>query len=496
MNIALNPKYAIRNGKSSSFICLVDQTREDQINLIPAVTQVPPLYGYILSKCDGRDLNEISEDIFAEIGIKPNLASCLSKLINNEKMQELKTANGRAVFPPFILIENKKEQTPSLQKKNRIYYDESFHPLNVFVPSRPTVPIDITIMLTSKCQTDCIYCYADRSRKIDFELDKIMALLDECNEIGVINVSLSGGDIFAYKDWKKVMKKMYDYQYSSFISTKIPLTLEDIRFLKEIGIEEIQFSLDSADPQELKKILKVDHKYIDRVKEMLRSCESNNIKVNIKTILTKYNSIIDNIDVLYKTIREFNINSWSILPVFYSTYKGSFEDYRPSLSALNDIANYITRVKNEAGFIIQARILSEKIKKPVCYSDTGEFVTKNTGCVVAAYSLSLNVYGKVTVCEMLYNEGEFHFGNVHKQTIKEIWESEKIMDFYNFSIQGLPRNEENPCTTCADFKLCKVGNVKRVCIVDVVRAYGPEKWDYPDPRCPRAPECDKSILML
>lgn len=45
---------------------------------------------------------------------------------------------------------------------------------------------------------------------------------------------------------------------------------------------------------------------------------------------------------------------------------------------------------------------------------------------------------------------------------------------------------ESKCRTCRDFEDCfKYGNR---CWSDIIKAYGKECWDYPDPRCKLAPE--------
>lgn len=59
------------------------------------------------------------------------------------------------------------------------------------------------------------------------------------------NLALTGGDIFAFPDWKEVIRKVGQYGFTPLLSTKIPLKEDDIYFLKESGIKFLQFSLDS-----------------------------------------------------------------------------------------------------------------------------------------------------------------------------------------------------------------------------------------------------------
>lgn len=82
------------------------------------------------------------------------------------------------------------------------------------------------------------------------------------------NLALTGGDIFAFPDWKEVIRKVGQYGFTPLLSTKIPLKEDDIYFLKESGIKFLQFSLDSIFPSTLQTMVRVKEDYIDNVKQM------------------------------------------------------------------------------------------------------------------------------------------------------------------------------------------------------------------------------------
>lgn len=74
------------------------------------------------------------------------------------------------------------------------------------------------------------------------------------------NLALTGGDIFAFPDWKEVIRKVGQYGFTPLLSTKIPL--------KESGIKFLQFSLDSIFTSTLQTMVRVKEDYIDNVKQM------------------------------------------------------------------------------------------------------------------------------------------------------------------------------------------------------------------------------------
>lgn len=79
---------------------------------------------------------------------------------------------------------------------------------------RPRVPIDVNIMVTTKCTTNCCYCYA--KRKFDYELSstEIINIIENCYNLGVVNLNLTGGDILQ----ERIGRRFYLQQESLAIT--------------------------------------------------------------------------------------------------------------------------------------------------------------------------------------------------------------------------------------------------------------------------------------
>jgi radical SAM protein with 4Fe4S-binding SPASM domain len=91
--------------------------------------------------------------------------------------------------------------------------------------------------------------------------------------------------------------------------------------------------------------------------------------------------------------------------------------------------------------------------------------------------------GKVTLCEQLYWHPFFLLGDLNRQSIMEMWHSEKALSLWNFSQEEV--RDVSPCKTCEAFDGCRrgLGN----CWRQAIAAYGPENYDFPSPDCPKAP---------
>lgn len=488
--VYLNPIYGVRNERTSSFVYVADHSYETILKKLPSCVEIPPLYGYILSEfqkpCEKEDkIFEISN----KIGVKTeSIKTFVDQLIDNNKYLNFKVSEKDFVLPPNLLI--KGEETDKLAI---ISNDTDIDPFYRFTPTRPSIPLGVTVMMTSKCKTDCIYCYADRSIKLDFPVKKLLDIIEDCHQSGVLSLNLSGGDIFTYKHWRPVIEKMSECRYTSFLSTKIPLSKEDIQFLYKCGIREIQFSLDSTNPEDLKELVRMESSYIENIRAMFESCNMYNLKLNIRTVLTKHNAKVEILKNLYNELCKYHVNSWTVVPAFLSYYKKDKEDYRATSDRLKECKDFIESIKQESDFRIT--FYNNKTPKNIHYETVNDFLLYNKSCVTTSYNISINIDGNVTVCEMLYNRTKFHLGNIHYSTIKELWNSDLIKDFFNFNLKTLSPNTDSPCYKCSDFGRCKIGNSKKVCLVDIVNCYGEDKWDYPDPHCPQAPEGNFDLLL-
>lgn len=492
MNISLNPQYAIRNEPNCSYIVNKSTTIDKRVKKGYSIEQIPPFIGLILSRFDGKNYDQTIVGISEELNLsEQSVRFFTDNLIENASVKEIKWQNKLFFFPMYLLIEG--------NYKADVRFDDNFNPFAEFQTHRPSVPFNVNLMITTKCKTDCIYCYSDRNKSDDLSLDKILQTIDNAYKLGVINFTITGGDIFANNDWRTIISKLVEYGYKPFISTKIPLKEEDIKYLASVGITEIQFSLDSLRVEELFNIVRMNASYKKNVEKMLSFCERYKLKLNIRSVLTKFNSSIDSMNELLLELQKHkNIGSWILTPAFYSAYKDDYKNYCAEEWQLDGLLSFFRNQKAE--FHIYYNNVKSKIeRKTECYQSEDEFIKKNKTCNANTYSLSIISNGKVSICEMLYDNPNFLIGDINKNELGDIWNSKKALELYK-GIGIKNDNEENniepnPCKKCNSFDKCKGGSSKKICYVDIVNVYGKEKYNFPDPRCPKAPIADKSLMI-
>lgn len=119
-----------------------------------------------------------------------------------------------------------------------------------------------------------------------------------------------------------------------------------------------------------------------------------------------------------------------------------------------------------------------------------EFPKRNV-CAGNVSSFFMLPDGKVTLCEQLYWHPFFILGDLNRQSIMEMWQSEKALSLWNFSQDEV--RDCSPCKTCSEFEECRrgQGNCWRI----AVSTYGTENYDFPAPNCPKAPEEPDNIFI-
>ncbi|MDR0864132.1 MAG: SPASM domain-containing protein [Candidatus Symbiothrix sp.] len=234
-------------------------------------------------------------------------------------------------------------------------------------------------------------------------------------------------------------------------------------------------------------MLGVKETYFEKLKETLRLLEKYEIKVAIKSVITKFNQDLDGIETLLNHLVKFsNIVTISVAPGECSLYKqgeAGFVNYRTPLEEWNKISKFVSKFAVNHTIPIHSQDCMTKNLFFSSVDDKAKAFGKRSLCSGNTISLFILPDGQVTICEELYWSPKFILGDITKQTLMEVWNSEKAVQLYNLSQSDF--RPLSACKYCPDFSLCR--STVGVCWKYIYMAYGKEQWDLPDPRCPLAP---------
>lgn len=479
----LNPEYLLRPDKNRVFIT----NRGEDPRISDFLGFVHPVYAILLSLFDGeKPLAEIIANAASFMKREPDvITNIVTPLLENEKDLYFEYDGYQFSFPAQVLV----------KKKEGVVY-EKLDPASFFIPKkdldmdswRLNTPFSTLFMINTRCVTDCIYCYADRGRKMDCQipLERLKELIHEAKALKIRSFDITGGEFFLYPHWEELLTELLAHGFQPYISTKCPLDEITIDKIKALGLKRIQISIDSLVKEELMHILRVPAGYPEQLIETLKHLDEKGMEIFTNSQVTSINqeSITGLIDFLLtlKNIKRINVGAAG-----FSLYRSEadFHEYKASLDAIEKIKNRIEELKKQYGDKISINFAG--------YSDKSGFIgptpeekkknfNQRARCSGNFYAFIILPDGKVTVCEELYWHPKFIIGDLTHQSITEVWNSPQALELYHMSRDMI--REESECKNCADFDPCHKN--KGVCWKEVLYAYGMENWDFPDPRCPAA----------
>ena len=483
----LNPDYHFKNDVDRVVMYSKKQVNYD--SSADWLSFVHPIQAMLLGtfttdETFGQHCEELAEHFGTTV---EKIRDMLSPYLDNEKPVYTEIGGAQVSFPKNVLIplETLGGKTPN--------YDFTAEDLRCehidLTPDRThRAPHSLLFMVTNKCVTNCAYCYADRhTRHKPMTTEQMLHLIEEAHRLKMSYIDVIGGELFCLKDWDVILKRLVDYDMSpSYISTKVPVTEEIASRLEATGYHDVvQLSLDSLDEPTLKRIIHCGDGYIERIKKGAELLQEHGFKIEVDTILTKYNCDRGQLDDLYHYIKDIQgLRYWEVRVPEMSLYnRETFSAVKASRQQLEEITRYVKEeIMPQAKITIYVsdEALTEAFQQGA--SDAPNF--RGGSCGILQNRMFVLPDGKATLCEQLYWHPDFIIGDLTKQTFEEIWNSEKAKKIFN--AEHALRRQESPCTACKAYDFCK--KHRRKCVVKVMKAYGLENWDFPDPRCKYAPD--------
>lgn len=478
MKISFNPEYVLKPDNGRVLLLPKETFRAIQTGLDDNFESViHPIHAMILSFFNNIEYDKGVLDAAEYLDVSIDyVKNFIDPLIENDDIVQIKNSGFIDIIFPKKTIVRTSETKSILYNPEDFYYDS----LDIRLKRHKT-PTDITLMVNTRCATDCFYCYADRRIKMNCQipLERIYALIDEARSYNTRGFEVIGGELFLYKHWKEVLLYLKKNNYAPYVSTKVPLSEDSINFLANNSIKDIQISLDTLIHGNLIQILRVNESYFEKMKHSLTLLNKKKIKVYIHTILNKKNQKVEDMKSIYESLKDMdNIITWRIDKAGPSLYlqENSYSDYRVNKNDTESVYKYLKLLESRenkfqiaADGINPSAISDEKIPrvrsgrtKPTCSGNYSQ--------------LFILPDGNVTICEELYWHPQFIIGNVLEQSLLEIWNSE-----YANYIKHIPQSDipgDSPCSACGEYESCKEAN--QTCWKDVIKGYGNNKWYFPD----------------
>jgi len=152
---------------------------------------------------------------------------------------------------------------------------------------RPILSLRITI--SNRCNENCLYCHHDGmvSSKDEMTPDELYKICKIAKRIGVRKIRLSGGDPLVRKDIVEIVEKIASLDFQDIsLTTNGVLLGKYAADLKEAGLDRVNVSLDTLNPETYKKITSMD--YLKEAKDgILKAVEVGLYPVKINMVIMK-----------------------------------------------------------------------------------------------------------------------------------------------------------------------------------------------------------------
>lgn len=489
--IILNPDYHLMNDKRRTLLFTKGTIKNESDR---GSFFIHPVQAMILSFFTfDRDLDENVKLLSAFLNQSEDaVLNMISPFIENEEPLKSVWEGHTILFPRSVLINA--DINKNNQRKQVCLTDlRCKEKIDLSTERNLTSPSEFTFMLTNKCVTNCIYCYADKTSSITNQLTttRILDIIKEASLLNVSRVNLIGGEIFLHKDWHIILSELVKYDIPPItLSTKIPITEDIAKKIRASGYSHhVQISLDTSDVTILQELLKVKSDYLEKIIEGMYWLDKYEIPFHVATILTKLNADEEQMLELSKLLSKFAcLKVWDVRVAINSLHIDvkRFTAIKADLKSLKRVYGYVKeQIVPNVKYKVQYS--NELLDRNFCNYKAGE----SFGLICSALRFQMFVLpdGKVTICEQLYWDSRFIIGDLTSSSIEEVWNSPEAMLLINLKSEKI--QDASSCKRC-DFQEKCYGSCRR-CWIDVQRAYGKSNWDYPDPRCELAPEMNTNV---
>ncbi len=293
------------------------------------------------------------------------------------------------------------------------------------------------IETTNRCNERCIHCYIPHHLKnVVLPYEVIENVLLQLHELGVMALTLSGGEFFCHPDAEKILRKARELDFSFTILSNITLlTPKMVEVLKETNPGLVQTSLYSVYPEE--------H---DHITQLPGSCEKT--KASIEMLIAAGIPVQISCPVMKSNYHSYK----EVLKYAYARNIKAQTDYVMMARydfTTDNLAERLTLEQTEE--LLKDIIQFDKDYLALVNTQVPEISREEWGsqpfCGVAMDSLNIASDGIVYPCSGWQG---LACGNVREQPIKDIWEKSPQLN----ELRGLTKSAIPQCYDCEDRQFC------------------------------------------
>jgi radical SAM protein with 4Fe4S-binding SPASM domain len=272
--------------------------------------------------------------------------------------------------------------------------------------ARAHQPLTATWELTHRCNTRCVHCYvlrpdAEAARR-ELTLPECASVLEQLVDLGVLNLTLTGGEILLRPDLLDVVRRARDLRFAVRLKTNGTLVTPEVADrIAELYVVAVDISLYGACADTHDRITQVPGSF-DRVMGAFRLLVERKVQVWARTPLMETN--LAELDRMRSLAGDLGVH-------FH---------YSPNISVRDDgcdapLRHSLSDESLLALFQVQSKAFDV---------EPGEDRYAGQICSAGRNQLCLGPYGDVYPCVQLRWSG----GNVRERPLADIWRSSSALN--------------------------------------------------------------------
>jgi radical SAM protein with 4Fe4S-binding SPASM domain len=350
---------------------------------------------------------------------------------------------------------------------------------------RLETPINIMAFFTHRCETNCIYCYAQRTRVPEMPLGAWRDIIRQMRDLDIRMMSLDNGDTLARRDGVEFLEELCRADVHFMLSTKAHLSERDVKRLVAAGFAEpvrhvarrvVQLSVDAWD-EDKATFITGNPAFKRQMADTFDHFMREGIVPKIKAVVMPVNA-----DQPLKLVE-----------YFYPRGARRFQFVRYMRSFFRHTDDLFLDEQSAAVAMAQVREIRERYsdidltsdfdqidpyRAPLTPEQIQELWANRSGCSGGWTMLGVAPDGKAILCEQMALEEPFHVGDLAEQSIMDVWNCERLLDFI---YPPRERFAGTVCYDCEEFELCHWE--KGYCYRNAYFSYG-TLYEAP-PLCPK-----------
>ncbi|GHU27205.1 hypothetical protein FACS1894172_19280 [Spirochaetia bacterium] len=360
-------------------------------------------------------------------------------IVSGETPEELDTKDTRFSYTALNPKTAKTDFTPQIlraKKSSQEYLEEHFK-------GSPRL-FSFQMELTSRCNERCVHCYIPHENKIsDIKPELFYEVLEQCKEMGVLSVTLSGGEPILHKNFCDFLRKAKEYDFSINILSNLTLLNDEIiAEMKANRLSSVQVSLYSMKPEIHDSITMLPGSFCKTRDNILRLIENDiPLQISCPTMKQNKNCFAD----VMKWAHDHKCRATTDF-IMMARYDHTCSNLDNRLD-LDDVGKVITDII-EGDTQYQKDILGSDFAERDQRDRSNDIV-----CGVCVSSICMVANGNIYPCA---GWQDYICGNVQQTPLREIWENAPKVKY----LRGLRKKDFPECVQCLDRGFCAMCMVR------------------------------------